>query len=149
MDTKKDVRTGGSIVIWFLKTVGIVVILVVMSFVIGFFLSSTAKRKISELIFTATSKEFESMDKFTLLPEWGFKLSEYGIRMIEGKVRNNTDKVYSYVEIDFNLYDRDGNQVGSTMAYVTNLEANGVWRFRAAVFDVNVVKAKCVDIKGY
>ena len=45
---------------------------------------------------------------------------------VVGSIRNNTDHSYQYVQVEINLYDRDGDQVGSTLANVDNLAAKGV-----------------------
>lgn len=50
---------------------------------------------------------------------------------ISGTLQNNTDKTYSYAQITFNLYDASGSQIGTALANVNNLEANGSWKFKA------------------
>lgn len=50
---------------------------------------------------------------------------------IEGYIKNNKDRDYSYVQISFNAYDADGNTVGSCLANNSGLEANGRWKFKA------------------
>ena len=53
---------------------------------------------------------------------------------VVGKVRNNTDKTYSYVQVSVNLYDGD-TLVGSTLANVNNLGPGAVWEFDAIVLE--------------
>lgn len=53
---------------------------------------------------------------------------------IVGTVRNNTDRIYSYAQVEINIYDKHGNQTGSTMANVNNLEPHTKWKFKALVF---------------
>jgi len=50
---------------------------------------------------------------------------------IVGRVRNNTDRPYSYAQITFSLFDNGGNQVGTTIANIANLEPRAVWKFKA------------------
>lgn len=50
---------------------------------------------------------------------------------IEGYIKNNRDRDYSYVQVSFNAYDADGNTVGSCLANNSGLEANGRWKFKA------------------
>ena len=50
---------------------------------------------------------------------------------IEGYVQNNTDKEYSYVHVEFNLYDAEGALLGTADDYIDALEANGKWKFKA------------------
>ncbi len=50
---------------------------------------------------------------------------------IEGYIKNNTDKEYSYVQVEFTAYDAEGNTVGSCLDNNSGLEANGRWKFKA------------------
>lgn len=68
---------------------------------------------------------------------------------IVGTIRNNSDKEYSYVGVEINLYDKDGAQVGSTLANTTNLEAGGKWKFKAVVLEDGVKSFKIKDISGF
>lgn len=54
---------------------------------------------------------------------------------IVGTIKNNTNKNYSYVQVEINLYDADGNLVNSTFDNINNLEANGTWKFKAITTD--------------
>ncbi len=57
---------------------------------------------------------------------------EYGIAYyIEGYIKNNTDKEYSYVQVEFTAYDAEGNTVGSCLDNNSGLDANGRWKFKA------------------
>lgn len=67
---------------------------------------------------------------------------------IVGTIKNNSSSSYGYVEININLLDNNGNQVGSTISNVENLQANGNWKFRAVVIEKNVSKFTVVSIKG-
>lgn len=54
---------------------------------------------------------------------------------ITGTVKNNTNKEYTYVQIEVNLYDESGNLISSTLDNINNLEANGTWKFKAMALD--------------
>lgn len=57
---------------------------------------------------------------------------DYGFAYyIEGIVKNNKDKNYSYVQISFNCYDVDGNNLGTAMDNTNNLLGNETWKFKA------------------
>lgn len=72
---------------------------------------------------------------------------EYSTSIV-GAVKNNTDKQYGYVQVEINLYDADGAQVGSTLANANNLEPNGIWKFEAiALEEFDSYKIK--DVTGY
>lgn len=68
-------------------------------------------------------------DNFTVLDEKVVKDSY--LTYITGTIQNNTDKEYSYVQIEINLYDKDGALINSTLDNINNLEANGKWKFKA------------------
>ena len=46
---------------------------------------------------------------------------------ISGTLTNNTDKEKSYIQIEYVLYDADGNQVGTALANTNHLKAGGLW----------------------
>ena len=57
---------------------------------------------------------------------------EYGMSYyIEGSVKNNKDKDYSYVQIEFVCYDADGNNLGTAIDNTNNLLGNQTWKFKA------------------
>ncbi|MBR1380297.1 MAG: zinc ribbon domain-containing protein [Alphaproteobacteria bacterium] len=74
---------------------------------------------------------------------------EFGSRTICGIIVNNTNRQYSYVQIEINLYDASGTQIGSTLDNVNNLEPGGKWRFNAYVIEDEAVKYKIKDVSAY
>ena len=77
---------------------------------------------------------------------------EYNISYyIEGTVKNNTDKKYSYVDIEFSVYDKDGNNLGSCYDNNSNLDPNGSWKFKAICSGEpsEIASYKLVEISGY
>jgi len=62
---------------------------------------------------------------------------------IEGTVKNDSDKKYSYVQVTYNVYDTNGNNLGSCLANNSNLEANETWKFKA------VCSGNASDIASY
>jgi hypothetical protein len=74
---------------------------------------------------------------------------EYGNRAIVGDVTNKSAESYSYVAVNFNLYDAYGVQVGSTLANVNNLDAHGTWNFEAPVLEESAQPAKLVEITAF
>jgi len=71
------------------------------------------------------------------------------LKYVSGTVRNNSTKQYGYVQIQFNLYDKDGSQVGSAMANLNNLEPNGIWKYKAIVMDDEVTSFKLKGVTGF
>ena len=71
---------------------------------------------------------------------------------IEGELVNNKSRKYSYVQIEFNLYDSNGVQLGSAIANINNLEANGTWKFKAIDLCGNsesIKSYKVVDVTAF
>ena len=71
---------------------------------------------------------------------------------IEGNVTNNTDKDYSYVQIEFICYDKEGTNLGTAIDNTNNLLGNQTWKFKAmAMFsDVeNVDHCDYQEVTGY
>lgn len=67
---------------------------------------------------------------------------------IVGKVKNNTGKQYKYVQVELNLYDAEGSQVGSTLDNTNNLEPGGTWKFKAVALE-EFDSYKIKDVTGY
>ena len=84
-----------------------------------------------------------------IVSDFDWKLGEYGNRLLVGTVKNTTGKQYSYVQVTFNLYDKAGNQVGSSLANVNNLEPGGSWKFQAGVMEDSATDAKVKDVTGF
>lgn len=67
---------------------------------------------------------------------------------ITGTVKNNTSKKFNFVQIDINLYDQAGNQVGNTSANTNNFEGNSKWKFKAPVLQNNIKTYKIMGVTG-
>ena len=69
----------------------------------------------------------------------------------KGIIKNNSGKDCSYVQVTFNLYDADGNQIGTALDNINNLEKDGTWKFKAMGMDVegDVASYKLAEITGY
>jgi hypothetical protein len=65
--------------------------------------------------------------------------------VIRGTVKNDTPQSYKYVQVEFNIYDVSGNQIGSTLANVNNLEPGASWKFKAMVLEGAADRA---ELKG-
>ena len=94
-----------------------------------------------------------SKEKFTLINDNSYKGYSDGFGFyIEGKITNNTNKDYSYAQVTFNLYDKDGAQLGTAVDNINHFEANGTWKFKAIGLtgDSNKVKTfKLAEITGF
>lgn len=66
-----------------------------------------------------------------------------GTHYIEGTVKNNSDKEYSYLQIEFVCYDKSGNNIGTALANTNNLLGNETWKFKAMGLFSDAKAAKC------
>lgn len=89
-------------------------------------------------------------EKFTLESHSG-AYDEAGFAFyIEGTIKNNTDKTYSYAQVTFNVYDETGAQVGTAIDNINNLEPNGTWKYKAmAMTSDKIASYKFVEITGF
>lgn len=70
-------------------------------------------------------------------------------RYITGVVVNNSEKTYKYVQVVYNLYDSNGDLVGTALDNVNNLEPHGRWRFKALTVDNDAVRYRLSSIDGW
>lgn len=61
---------------------------------------------------------------------------------INGIIKNNSSKLCPFVQISFNLYDKDGNQIGVAFACINNFEPGGTWKFTAQGYVPNTYEIK-------
>ncbi len=79
-------------------------------------------------------------------------VDEYGFSYyIEGYVTNNTDKEYEYVDITFDVYDEEGNNIGSCWDNNSGLDPKGRWKFKAICSGEaeEIASYKLDEITGY
>lgn len=70
---------------------------------------------------------------------------------ISGVYTNKAGKDLSYVQVSYNLFDEDGNQIGTALANTNNLADGGTWKFEAfgsAAVD-EVASYKIGDVTGF
>lgn len=70
---------------------------------------------------------------------------------IEGTVKNNKDKEYSYIQIEFICYDKDGNNLGTAIDNSNNLLGNETWKYKAMGMFTNQKVDHCdfKEVKGW
>lgn len=76
-------------------------------------------------------------------------IDEYGYMTVTGRVKNNTRKNYTYAQITFIITNNAGEQVGSALANINNLEAGQAWRFRAVSLATGGTRFKLGEISGW
>lgn len=72
----------------------------------------------------------EVAEEFSIISE-EVTTDKYGNQYIEGIIKNNTEKDYSYVQVEFCLYDEDGNQIGTALDNINDLKAGATWKYKA------------------
>ena len=74
--------------------------------------------------------------------------SEYSTT-VTGKIRNNSSKTYQYAQVRFQMYDSNGNRVGSALGNITGLEPGQIWRFKALYAGENGDRYRLDEITGF
>lgn len=124
-------------------------IYIIVFFVIIFILISACSKGISDAIDETTNqKEKLKLEENTVVDS----KDEYGIAYyIEGYIKNESDKNFSYVQVTYTAYDKDGNTLGTCLDNNSGLEANGRWKFKATCLsDVeNIASYKLTEITGW
>ena len=93
--------------------------------------------------------EYNNDNKFSYVVTKEY--DDYFSHYIEGTVTNNLDKDYSYVQIEFVCYDKDGNNVGTAFDNTNNLLKKQTWKFKAlGLFtDTSVDHCDFQEISGW
>lgn len=81
--------------------------------------------------------------------ETRYESERYGPGWIVGKVKNNTGRSYSYVQVEIAMYDKQGNLVGSTLDNVNHLAPGQIWNFRAPLLDDRASRYRVVRVTGF
>lgn len=140
------------------KPIGkIVLIVVVVLVALGAFGSLSGGDKGSDSSTSAGAAKTEQTEEkkpeqepYTISDETLDTSNPYGVK-ITGTLVNNTDEDKSYLQIEYNLYDADGAQIGTALANINNLKAGGTWKFEAASMEKpeDVADWERVDVSGF
>lgn len=97
-----------------------------------------------------TEGKEEPQEPYTIADE-AEDTSNQSAYKITGTLTNNTDKEKSYIQIEYVLYDADGNQVGTALANTNHLKAGGSWKFEAlgTVSPDQVASWERSDVSGF
>ena len=87
-------------------------------------------------------------------PTWEVDYSEYlGYSVeIKGVIKNSKSVDYSYVSVEFSIYDAEGNNLGTAMDNMNNLASGDTWKFNATSigwFEDEPVSFKLVEITSW
>lgn len=97
--------------------------------------------------------EIEGTEDLSIVGEVEFIREKYST-YFTGIVKNNTDDDMRYAQIEFSLYDKDGNLLGSAWDNISNLKAGGTWKFKASSYlsselEKTIDTWELVEIEGY
>ena len=137
------------------KPIGkIVLIVVVVLVALGAFGSLSGGDKWIDYSTSAgaakTEQKKPEQEPYTISDETLDTSNPYGVK-ITGTLVNNTDEDKSYLQIEYNLYDADGAQIGTALANINNLKAGGTWKFEATSMEKpeDVANWERVDVSGF
>lgn len=71
---------------------------------------------------------------------------------ITGIAKNITKKDFSYVSVEFAVYDASGNNLGTAIDNVNNILAGDTWRFEATLFEfpsTEPVSFKLIEVTAW
>ena len=97
---------------------------------------------------TPPASEAEPEIKKATLVEWNWKNEEYSTYLV-GTVRNNTAEELSYVSVEFNLYDKQDNQIGTASDVISGIDPYGTWRFKALVTEEDAHSARLKELNAH
>ena len=97
-----------------------------------------------------TEEKKPEQEPYTISDEALDTSNPYAVK-ITGTLVNNTDEDKSYLQIEYNLYDADGAQIGTAFANINNLKAGGTWKFEAMGTEKpeDVANWERVDVSGF
>lgn len=76
-------------------------------------------------------------------------VNEFGYMTITGRVKNNSSKNYTYAQITFIVTNNAGEQVGSALGNINNLQAGATWKFSAVSLAAGGTRFKLGSISGW
>lgn len=103
--------------------------LIILLIIIGISLLSTFISNDNEV--DKPSGSTTTKETLTLMEGHSGRIKDNWTYEISGTIQNNTDKDYSYVQIEFYTYDAEGNLLDTCFANNSGLEALGKWKFTA------------------
>lgn len=70
--------------------------------------------------------------------------NQAGKSVLKGNVSNSTTRKLDHATVEFKLFDKTGNEVGTSMASVDNLGARFSWSFEVEIQPQDAASAKLV-----
>ena len=138
------------------KGIGKIVLIVVVAIVVIGAIGSmggkggTDQAPAGEEAQTSKQQPAEETEPYTISDEQLDTSNQFAV-YINGTLTNNTENEASYIQVEYNLYDADGAQVGTALANTNNLKAGGTWKFEAVgtAAPDEVASYELVDVTGF
>lgn len=92
------------------------------------------------------NKKYEIIEKAHIIEEGN---EHFKTKYIVGSLKNNSKKKATFVRIIFNLYDKEGNIVATSMDSISYLDVDGTWKFKAIVTEKEFSTFKLQNIYGF
>jgi hypothetical protein len=71
------------------------------------------------------------------------------LRYVIGSITNKSGNKFSYLTVTIDLFDGDGELVGSTAAAINTFEPNRVWNCEARILNDEISSAAVREIMGW
>ncbi|MCM1992238.1 FxLYD domain-containing protein [Oceanirhabdus seepicola] len=126
---------------WFYM--GIIIIILCSMVTVGF----SNRRSVPRYSY---NHSFMKDGRFEIIGEFIAAKDAMGTIYIEGVIKNKSGKGYTNAQLIFNLYDSNGNQIGTAVANSNTFDKYGKWKFRAIGLGANgdVASYKISEITG-
>ena len=79
-------------------------------------------------------EEENLVDGFEVVESFTEERDEFAL-YISGKVKNKKGRDLNYVQVIFNLYDKDGAHIGTAIDNINSVKEDGVWKFKAIALE--------------
>lgn len=70
------------------------------------------------------------------------RMKDTSLVYVVGTIQNNSEVQHQSVRVDFNLFDKNGKQIGQASDYIMILEPKSKWDFKALVVEAEAATAK-------
>lgn len=127
------------------KTIILVIIIIVGIGILASF-SGEFQNEVEKTIKNEIAQKYAMIEEPKLIEE-GNKY--FKTKYIVGTIKNNSGKKTNLISITFNLYDKDGNVIGSAMDNINFIDVDGTWKFKAVILEDEFDHFKLGEIIGF
>jgi len=95
-----------------------------------------------------TQEAKEVKEDFIFIEEPQLVHENYSDKIV-GVIQNNKGYDLEYIDIEFTLYDVEGNNIGTAYANGSNVKAGTNWKFEAYILEDNVDTFEFTEVGGW